>query len=192
MKTCETRLPAGYRLAGKVDAGEKRFVRKLTLWAAGVMAVLIAAGALLYRPQLRTVTPLKCFLFAAGYLAYIVLHELAHGAVYALLTRHKLTFGFNLSVAYCGVKDIFVYRKTALLSLLAPFVLFGALFGTLAAVTAGTEGFLWFTLLAVHTGGCAGDVYDTFLFLNRYRDPSVLMRDTGPAQFFYQKENRPA
>ena len=49
---------------------------------------------------------------------YILLHELVHGAAYKLLTGRKLTFGLTLSVAYCGVPDIFVYRNAALAALL--------------------------------------------------------------------------
>ncbi|MCQ2122483.1 MAG: DUF3267 domain-containing protein, partial [Fibrobacter sp.] len=64
------------------------------------------------------------FALAAVMLVYIVLHELVHGAVYKLLTGQKLTFGFKASVAYCGVPDIYVYRRTALAALLAPFVVF--------------------------------------------------------------------
>ena len=111
-----------------------------------------------------------------------------HGAAYKLLTGSKLTFGITLSVAFCGVPDIYVIRRTALISLLAPFTLFGALF-------AGLTAWLYFAnplycvaavvLLGLHFGGCVGDLYTAALLIFRLRDSRLLMRDTGPEQFFY-------
>ena len=43
-------------------------------------------------------------------------------------------------------------------------------------------------LLALHLGGCIGDLYDAWLYLFRFRDPATLMQDTGPKQTFYVKE----
>ena len=42
-------------------------------------------------------------------------------------------------------------------------------------------------LLATHLGGCVGDLYDTGLYLFRFRDPDTLMQDTGPKQTFYTR-----
>ena len=43
-------------------------------------------------------------------------------------------------------------------------------------------------LLAVHVGGCTGDLWNTLLYLTRFRDPRTLTRDTGPLQSFYVPE----
>ena len=119
---------------------------------------------------------------------YLVLHELTHGAAYKLLTGRRLTFGVSLTAAYCGVPDVYVYRKTALISLLAPFVVFDLVFVLLTLLLPDP----WYRLdaalmLALHVGGCSGDLYDTFLYLTKFRDPATLMRDTGPKQTFYVK-----
>ena len=47
--------------------------------------------------------------------------------------------------------------------------------------------FMFGFLLATHMGGCVGDLYDTGLYLFRFRDPTTLMQDTGPKQTFYTK-----
>ena len=187
-KDYETELPAGYREAFTVDAKAKKTVILLTLLSLGITAAGIAASFLLIRPTgfLENFSIVKYGIAVGIMLAYIVLHELTHGAVYKLLTRQKLTFGFTLTVAFCGVPQIWVYRRTALLSLLAPFTVFTLVFGGAALLLPDAWDKLYAAvLLSLHLGGCAGDLYDTFLYLFRFKDPKTLMRDTGPKQTFY-------
>ncbi len=190
-KNYETELPAGYREAYTVDAKAKKTVILLTLLSLAITAAGIAASFLLIRPTgfLENFSMIKYFIVVAVMLAYIVLHELTHGAGYKLLTRQKLTYGFTLTVAFCGVPQIFVYRRTALLSLLAPFTVFTLVFGGAALLLPDAWDKLYAAvLLSLHLGGCAGDLYDTFLFLTRFKDPGTLMRDTGPKQTIYLPE----
>ena len=128
---------------------------------------------------------LKTAVFMVAVSAYIVLHELLHGAAYKLLTGRKLTFGLTWSVAYCGVPDIFVYRSAALV---APFVVFTVVFLLAVLLIADpVSQYMAAFLLATHLGGCVGDLYDTGLYLFRFRDPDTLMQDTGPKQTFYTR-----
>ena len=134
-------------------------------------------------PQYRLVRTID----AAAMLAYIILHELVHGIAYKLLTHRKLTFGLTATVAYCGVPDIFVYRSTALIALLAPFLLFSLVAGlAICFLSAPLDRFLAAVFLGLHVGGCVGDLYDTLLYLTRFRSPDTLMKDTGPTQYFYE------
>ncbi len=190
-KTFEPTLPAGYREALLIDAGNIRFGILMNI-AALLLTILIL---IIVVPHLRLTSFtlifsfLKMFVFLLLLLGYLVAHELVHGIAYKLLTGQKLTFGFTLTVAYCGVPDIYVYRRTALISLLAPFTVFTLLFGGLMLGLNDPVWKLVFAfLLAIHIGGCVGDLYDTFLYLFRFRDPDTLMNDTGPAQTFYVKE----
>ena len=188
-KTYETALPAGYRAAFTVDAkGNKKTVVLLTLASLAITAAVIALAVLLIRPTgfLENFSIVKYGITVAALLAYVVLHELTHGAAYKLLTHQKLTFGFTLTVAFCGVPQIWVYRRTALISLLAPFTVFTVLFGGAALLLPDAWDKLYAAvLLGVHLGGCAGDLYDTLLFLTRFQDPRTLMQDTGPKQTIY-------
>lgn len=187
-KTFEKELPEGYREIFTVDATDKKLGLWLNIAAIAIMLVLGAAGYFIIRPQnwsdnlsiLRDVIVLLCMF------AYIVLHELTHGAAYKLLTGEKLSYGFTATVAYCGVPNIFVYRKTALIALLAPFTVFSIVFLLAAVLIPGEwNKFYALILFAIHFGGCAGDLYDTYLFLFKFKDPSTLMRDTGPKQSIY-------
>ena len=187
-KNFETVLPAGYVPVKTVDAKSKKFTVLMNLAAFGVCAAVVAAAAVLIRPGnfFENYDPIKYFITLAAMVAYIFLHELTHGAAYKLLTHQKLTFGFTATVAFCGVPHIYVYRRTALISLLAPFVTFGIVFGAAVALFGDPWNKMYAAvLLAAHVGGCAGDLYDTFLYLTRFRDPAVLMNDTGPKQTFY-------
>lgn len=133
-----------------------------------------------------------------GLLVYIVLHELTHGAVYKKLTGEKLTFGLTISVAFCGVPNIYVYRRTAIIACAMPLTVFSALFipmGIAALIlTAVFESLAAFGafvaitfIFAFHLGGCIGDMYVIFLMLSKFKSPDTLMRDTGPEQFFYTR-----
>ena len=188
-KNCfETELPAGYTEVYAVDAKNKKTGVLLNLASVPIM-LLVAA------PLIRLIRPTDFFgnysiarmLWACGcLLAYLVLHELVHGAAYKLLTRRKLTFGITLSAAYCGVPDIYVYRRAALISLLAPFTVFILVFGALTLLLPNPWDKTYMAaVLAIHVGACSGDLYDTALYLFRFRDPRTLMRDTGPRQTFY-------
>ena len=131
-KDYELELPTGYESALIIDATDKKFALRMNLAA----IVPIVPALLLARRMLRNVSvelsARKMLLFIGAMLAYIVLHELLHGIAYRLLTHRRLSFGLKLTCAYCGVPDIYCYRRTALISLLAPFTVFTIVFAALA------------------------------------------------------------
>ncbi|MDE7265162.1 MAG: DUF3267 domain-containing protein [Clostridia bacterium] len=126
-------------------------------------------------------------------IAYIILHEITHGVTYKILTGAKLRFGLRWNVAFCGVPEIYVYRKAAKIAVLMPFIVFTVIF---AGFTAGMyfvsdTAFLGAALIfGLHLGGCAGDLHVTYLLDHKFKDGKTLMRDTGPEQFFYVKTKK--
>ena len=190
MKHYETELPAGYREAFTIDAANKKTGVTLNLVAAVIMVAAMIPAILIIRPGniLEGFSFSRYLITFGGLLVYLVLHELVHGAAYKLLTRQKLTFGLTATVAYCGVPNIYVYRRASMISLLAPFCVFTVVFGLLTALLQNAwDKTFAAAVLAIHLGGCVGDLYDTGLYLFRFRDPGTLMRDTGPKQTFYVK-----
>lgn len=193
-------LPEGYHLAREIDAiGNKKFA--ICLNAVGLV-LSVAVGFLAYKLRFGSAPILTFFArdseslwqaelpvlgFVAAMLLYMALHELTHGLVYKLLTGEKLTFGLSISCAYCGVPHIYVTRKTALLSLLAPFTVFTAVFVTLIVTLPPLWAFWAVLLFASHFGGCVGDLYDTALLIFTMKG-ELLMNDTGPKQTFYVRE----
>ena len=191
MKHYETELPAGYREAFTIDAANKKTGVTLNLVAAVIMVAAMIPAILIIRPGniLEGFSFSRYLITFGGLLVYLVLHELVHGAAYKLLTRQKLTFGLTATVAYCGVPNIYVYRRASMISLLAPFCVFTVVFGLLTALLQNAwDKTFAAAVLAIHLGGCVGDLYDTGLYLFRFRDPGTLMRDTGPKQTFYVKD----
>ena len=187
-------LPEGYKPVKEIDAGEKKFGILMNL-AATLLTAIVGVGGFFLKfrgdpgsaiPDLGNVWAFEGWLLAilAGLVAYLVLHELTHGAVYRLLTGEKLTFGLKLTCAYCGVPNIYVTKKTALLSLLAPFTVFSVAFLVPFFLFSGPVSFSFLVLFALHFGGCVGDLYDTILLLFCLKG-KLLMRDTGPKQTFY-------
>lgn len=119
---------------------------------------------------------------------YVVIHELVHGLFYKIMTKQKLTFGLTKGVAFCGVPNIYTNRKTALISTLAPFVVFTIIFGLLVIfLPANMWGFVFVLMLVSHLLGCSCDLYVAYILM--FKLPKrALMNDTGPKQTFYVNE----
>ena len=191
--TFERTVPEGYREAYHMDATNKKTGTLLSVLS------LVIAVPLIYL-VIKT-TDFSRFDFSSMlkyYLAllvlmvsYIILHELVHGAVYKMLTKEKLRFGLTWTVAFCGVPDIYTYRDTALKALVAPLTLFSVILLPLALWLRSVDPG-WYmvagVLFSLHLGGCIGDMYMTWMFLTKLREPSTLMRDTGPEQWIYVRE----
>lgn len=121
-------------------------------------------------------------------LVYVILHELVHGITYKIFTGSRLTFGITLTVAFCGVPDIYVRKKASIAALIMPFSVFSVIF---ISLTIG----LWFVsplygifsgaIFAMHLGGCVGDLHWTLMYLTKFKNCNTLMRDTGPTQWLY-------
>ncbi len=183
-------LPEHYREIYHVDAKNKK--TGLILNGIGLVLTMLLVVPTVLLADFSKLRLEKLLLydivFLGALVGYLVLHELTHGAAYKLLTKEKLTFGFSWSCAYCGVPQCWVSRKTALISLAAPLTVFTLVFLPLAIATyfVSVELFLLFAFLfAVHIGGCTGDLYMMFLLCFKYKDPALLMRDTGPEQWLY-------
>ncbi len=192
-KNYEKELPTAYQQVYHISATDKKvgiimnivalvvaavvvFLAYLPLWGENFFVLLLGAGRF---------GPIIWFL---ALLAYIVLHELVHGVAYKAMTGEKLTFGMEWSCAFCGVPHVYTYRKTALVALVSPLIIFSVVFLGLSLFA-----FRWFPqyymycvlLFGAHLGGCCGDIYMTHLLLFKYKSPKLLMRDTGPEQFLY-------
>lgn len=204
MKNYETALPEGYKEIFHIDAKNKKTglifnlvaliplvtVLAIVIPTAGVSEMLASFADMEYiQYLLKVFVPLLVFIVAL--IAYLVLHELTHGAVYKALTKQKLSFGLSWSCAFCGVPNIYVYRKTAIAALIAPFALFTVILVPVTVLLAYVDP-LWYILsgfiLGLHIGGCSGDLYMLYLLLFKYKAKTLLVRDTGPEQWLYMLE----
>lgn len=196
MKNCYYALPENYKKVYEINAKNKKTAILFTL-ASFVPFIITVAIALLTKDlsDVATVTTkdliitgVKFLSFSVLSIVYIVLHELTHGAAYKILTGAKLKFGISLSCAFCGVPEVYVNKKTALIALASPLVLFGVLFAILSVV-------FWFfdpicyllsmAFLGLHLGGCVGDIYMLCMLCFKYDDKDLLLNDDGPSQRIY-------
>ena len=197
-KNFERELPSGYKLALHINAKDKGTAILLAL---GSLAITAVVFVLLLIPFFRSgidlsgIAPGAFFLFYGVFLVsmilYTILHELTHGLVYKVMTGEKLVFGITTAVAFCGVPKIYTYRRCALAALLAPLGVFTILIGGFVLFLSFVNPlyYIGFSFIfALHLGGCIGDGYLSYLLLTRYKDEDILIKDTGPEQFIYEKK----
>ena len=192
-KDFEFEVPEGYKEVYHIDASDKKTGIRLTLGAFAIVAAVIAL--LFVFADLKQLDRSRLMVYDITWivlmLVYIVIHELTHGAVYKALTHQKLTFGITWSAAFCGVPNIYTYRRTALLSLVAPLTIWTIVLLPLT-IWLRSVNMGWYLvcglIFAVHISGCVGDMFVTWLFLSKFKDPRTLMRDSGPAQWIYVPE----
>lgn len=194
----ERELPEGYRQVCYIDAKSAKFGIIFNLIAVAVCAVVMFAAfgvTYLFAEQPSSdisSTSMLILMWAtlAIMVIYLVLHELLHGVAYKSLTGEKLTFGLSWSCAFCGVPNIYTYRKTSIIASATPLVVFSVVFCVLCAVLFYVNIRYFFAaafLLGMHLGGCSGDIY-MLILMAKYKNPKLLVRDTGPAQTFYMPE----
>lgn len=203
MKHCEAALPKGYTEVFHIDAKNKKvglIFNAIAFIPLVIMGIIFAFTAkdFSFVTNARESTEASLIFFARlaglmfGIFAYIILHELTHGVAYKALTKEKLTFGISWSCAFCGVPNVYVYRKTAIIALMAPFVTFTLILLPLTIIFAFIDTYFYLLfgfLFAMHFGGCCGDLYMFFLLTFKYKDNTLLMRDTGPEQWIYLQNN---
>lgn len=195
-KLYEHELPKGYTLIKTIDAANKKVGLIFNLIALGVLALTMVGAFLIVNVDFKEVFGIsgliRLMVFIVILLSYTILHELLHGFAYKLLTKQKLKFGLTLSVAFCGVPQIYVYRLTALIAVLTPFAVFLPIFTIIPFfLPKSIDKILMSMLWGLHVGGCVGDLYVSGILLFRYRDKRVLMNDTGPKQTFYIPSDEP-
>ena len=205
-KTFERELPEGYSEKKHVNAKSFGFGLVMNLLALVIFVAVALPLSLMLTLRNDVADDFSLIISSGAFfgiiisLVYIVLHELVHGWAYKKKTGEKLTFGLSWSCAYCGVPNIYTYRRTALFAVLAPFVFFTAVMIALgaalfavymnassaAAITACALAFVANAVVfGLHLGGCTGDLYVAWLLLTKFKDDRALMRDTGPEMFLY-------
>lgn len=193
-------LPEAYKKDYEIDAKDIKFTIIFgliinLLLAVGTIAICLAIKQFSFNDfsnvirSNRSYVIIVMLIFIVSLIAYIVLHELVHGLFYKIFTHEKLTFGFTLTVAYCGCPKLYVKKWPMLVTTLAPFVVFNIAF--IIPLFFINDIIIYFALsviLGVHVGGCVGDLYCVVIMLFKYRKRDLIINDTGPKQTFYVKD----
>lgn len=195
-KYYEKELPSNYELIYSIDAKSKKIGAIFTIVS---LAILLVVMGICIIPLLINKVSIEInrgstdlliayVIFMVALFLYIILHELVHGIVYKALTKQKLTFGLTWSCAFCGVPNIYCYRKTALYALAAPLTVFSIVLIPLTVYLYFVDPVYYLMsafILGLHLGGCCGDMYMMWLLLARFKSNKTLIKDTGPAQTIY-------
>ena len=181
-------LPDGYEMVRTVDLQKDKktmiFVQVFSL----LLLIAMAAAGALWGPGISALVEAKwkLLVLAAGYIAYIILHELTHGVFMRIFSRAKVNYGFTGIYAFAGSSAYFG-KAAYIVIALAPVVFWGL-------VLLGLNCFLdasWFWVIyGVQIGnisGAAGDIYVTCLLCRMpaslyVQDSGTDMRIYAPAQ----------
>jgi len=190
---CE--LPVGYEEIYAVDLQkDKKKALLVNLIAIGIAALMIV-------PMLFVV-PISAFfnmdsgigkyfirLFALVVLlvAYMVLHELVHGAAMRICGTKKIKYGFTGMYAFAGSSDYYG-KKAYIFIALAPVVLWGIVLAVINPFVPTEWFWVIYFLQITNLSGAAGDLYVTLRFSRLPKD--ILVKDYGVGMRVYsQKQN---
>lgn len=192
MKNFEYELPEGYTSKMEIDAKDKKIGIIFNVLALVFLILIIIIGVTIYKSVYKEIVfnykIIYILPFMFTMIIYIILHELVHGLFYKIFTKQKLVFGLSWSCAFCGVPNIYVYRKAAMYTIIAPFVIFTIVF--LVPLFFISEFSLFILVLIIfgaHFGGCVGDLYLFVLLLFKFKDKNTLLNDTGPKQNIFMR-----
>jgi hypothetical protein len=189
-------LPENYKLDKTIDAKNFLFGLLLNVLALVVGGIVFFITYILKFQNLQIPENdrqvvlqllISILIVGLGFIVYIVLHELTHGLFYKYFTKQKLKFGLTLTVAYCGVPNVYVRKKETIIACLAPLVIYTILFAIIIIFLPPNIINLTVTLLfSLHVGGCTGDAYLSLVLLTKYKKDTYI-KDTGPTQYIYKK-----
>lgn len=166
--TSPPQLP-GYRQVSheKIDIGKLSVIGLILIpvWTVTLMASLALLGG---RTSFETAVSLPAlFLVITGTVAVILIHEVIHGAVAALLGA-KPSFGIGPGFAYTTFLDP-MSRTRYLLVGLSPLVVITATVLAIALIWPGLAGWMMF-LGIVNASGAIGDLWMTWRILRAPRN----------------------
>ena len=171
-------LPDGYHKTLEINLQkDKKTAMHVQVGGGIAMLVILLLGLLIVPIRVMKGQILPWLVLLAGYIAYIVLHELTHAAVIKLAGGKKVEFGFPGMYAYAGSHEDYFSQKAHRIIALTPLLVWGIVFGVLAFVLP-QEWFwvVWF-LQAGNIGGSWGDLYVTAKLARMPH--SILILDTG-------------
>ena len=187
-------LPEGYVLLEHIDLQkDKKLMGIVNGLALAAMVPLVILGHLVVQISALYSTEdgigmmwLRLAVLFAGYLLYMVLHELTHGVCMKYYSGAPVKYGFTWSYAYAG-SEAYFDRRSYIVIALAPIVVLGIVLAVVNALV--PESWFWvvYFIQIGNLSGAAGDLYVTARF--RKHPETVLIQDSGVAMSVYVPEN---
>jgi len=182
MKSTNT-LPEGYKRIYSVDLHKN----KKMLFTVNVTAIIIMLAMILpvcfYIP-IGIPGFLHLAVLIAGYILYIILHELVHGIAMKLCGTKKVKYGFKGVYAFAGSDDYYG-KKSYIFIALAPVILWGIV---LLAINLFVPAQWFWAVYFIQIGNVSGAAGDFFVTLKFFRMPAdILVKDYGVGMEVYSK-----
>jgi len=187
-------LPEGYVLLEHIDLQkDKKLMGTVNGLALAAMVPLAVLGHLIVPISALHSTAdgigmmwLRLAVLFAGYLLYMVLHELTHGVCMKHYSGAPVKYGFTGVYAYAG-SEAYFDRRSYFVIALAPIVVLGIVLAVINALV--PESWFWvvYFIQIGNLSGAAGDLYVTARF--RKHPETVLIQDSGVAMSVYVPEN---
>lgn len=183
-------LPEGYVLLKHIDLQkDKKLMGTVNGLALAAMVPLAVLGHLIVPISTLYSTAegigamwLRLTILFAGYLLYMVLHELTHGVCMKHYSGVPVKYGFTWSYAYAG-SEAYFDRRSYIVIALAPIVVLGIVLAVINVLV--PESWFWvvYFIQIGNLSGAAGDLYVTARF--RKHPETVLIQDSGVAMSVY-------
>ncbi len=188
MPACLSALPEAYAPTFSLDLQRDRRTALLVNGLALLLAVpLFLIGA--------AIVPISA-LFSAGlpalpallggFVLYMALHELIHGACMKAFGAGRVRYGFTGLYAYAG-SEAFFRKGPYIVVALAPVVLLGAVLLGLNFAAGPTWFWVVYFIQVCNISGAAGDLYVVCRFSRLPSD--ILVQDTGVAMTVYARRS---
>lgn len=192
MKSLQS-LPEGYRQIFSVDLTKNKKTALLLNLASLIVMLTMGIPAHILKLPISSImfnedgsyTVVKYLVMFALLIAYIILHELVHGATMKLFGTKKVRYGFKLYCAYAGSDDYYD-KKSYIIIALAPVVLWGMVIGIINFFVPDEWFWVVYILQIANISGATGDAYVTAKFSRMPSD--ILVRDSGVGMTVWSKE----
>ena len=185
-----SQLPDGYREIYSVDLQKDKKLSLLVNGLATLIGVLLAVPMHFVVPiftlfdmgQGMGAYFLRFGVLMVAIVAYMVAHELVHGAAMKLCGTKRVKYGYTGLYAFAGSEDY--YDKAAYLFIaLAPVVLWGIVLLVLQFCVPTSWFWVVYLVQITNLSGAAGDYYVTVRFSRLPKD--ILVRDSGVSMCVY-------
>jgi hypothetical protein len=181
-------LPVGYAEDKRIDLqNNKKQAVIVNALAFAIMIAMFIIGRIFV--PLHIIIDVPLVLKTAGLLlalaAYVIIHELIHGAFFKKYSGKKAKYGFTGLYAFAG-SDAYYYKRQYIIIGLAPVVLCGIVLLLLNIFL--PEEWFWgvYFIQIMNLSGAAGDFYVAQL-MNRL-PADILIKDEGAAMNIYSRE----
>lgn len=185
-----SQLPDGYREIYSVDLQKDKKLSLLVNGLATLIGVLLAVpmhfivpiSTLFDMSQGMGAYFLRFGVLMVAMVAYMVAHELIHGAAMKLCGTKRVKYGYTGLYAFAGSEDY--YDKAAYLFIaLAPVVLWGVVLLVLQFCVPTSWFWVVYLVQITNLSGAAGDYYVTARFSRLPKN--ILVRDSGVSMCVY-------